>query len=84
MDIDLELLSSRLTVNKNQIDGYEGQSRLGRRVDQTAHELAIDNHNSTVKRYNWLVAARKVKYAEYSRDIESVNDMVRRFNSGER
>lgn len=84
MDERLTSLSSFLKTCKDRIDGYEGQLRSGRQVDQAAYELAVQNHNSTVQQYNSLLADRNTKCAEYRREIESVNDMVRRFNSGER
>jgi hypothetical protein len=37
-----------------------------------------------VKEYNLVLTDRDAKYAEYGREIDSVNDMVRRFNKGER
>jgi hypothetical protein len=84
MDERLASLSSFLKACKDRIDGYEGQLRSGRQVDHAAYELAIQSHNSTVQQYNSLLADRNAKCAEYRSEIESVNDMVRRFNSGER
>ena len=84
MDERLATLSSYTKACKDRIDGYEGQLRSGRQVDQAAYELAVKNHNSTVQQYNSLLADRNAKCAEYRREIDSVNDMVRRYNSGER
>lgn len=84
MDSDLESLSSRLRRYKRDIEDYESQARLGMDVNRYSYQQAIDEHNRLVKQYNASLADRNLKYAEYSREIESVNDMVRRYNRGER
>ncbi len=84
MDSNLESLSSQISRYKREIEGYERQSRLGIDVDRSLYQQALDSHNTLVGQYNSLLAERKAKYAEYSREIDSVNDMVRRYNSGER
>ena len=50
------------------------------KVDEKAYQQTIDYHNWLVRQYNGWLAARKLKYAEYSVEIDSVNDMVRRYN----
>lgn len=84
IDSDLESLSSRLQRYKRDIEDYESRSRLGMGVKLYLYQQAIDEHNRLVKEYNASLADRNLKYAEYSREIESVNDMVRRYNRGER
>ena len=84
MDSDLESLSSRIIRHKQEIEGYENQARLGLNVNRSLYQQALDNHNALVGQYNTFLIDRNAKYAEYSREIDSVNDMVRRFNSGER
>lgn len=84
MDADLESLSNRIDRYRQEVEGYERQARLGLNVSESLHQQALDNHNSLVKQYNGLLINRNAKYAEYKREIESVNDMVRRYNSGER
>jgi len=80
----LESLSSRIIRHKQEIEGYENQARLGLNVNRSLYQQALDNHNALVGQYNTFLIDRNAKYAEYSREIDSVNDMVRRFNSGER
>ena len=84
MDSNLESLSSQISRHKQEIEEYERQARLGIDVDRSLYQQALDSHNTLVGQYNSLLAERKAKYAEYSREINSVNDMVRRYNSGER
>ncbi len=84
MDSNLESLSSRINRYKQEIEGYERQARLGLDVNQSLYLQALDNHNALVKQHNALLLEREGKYAEYSREIDSVNDRVRRYNSGER
>jgi hypothetical protein len=83
MDSDLESLSSRIDRYKQEIEGYERQTRLGLDVNRSLYQQALDNHNALVKQHNALLLDREAKYAEYSRQIDSVNEMVRRYNSGE-
>jgi chromosome segregation ATPase len=84
MDSSLESLSSWISRYKQEIDGYERQTRLGLNVDRSLYQQALDKHNALVREHNALLLEREARYAEYSREIDSVNDMVRRFNSGER
>ena len=84
MDSTLESLSTRIARYKQEIEGYERQARLGLNVNRSLYQQALDNHNTLVNQHNVLLPQRNVKYAEYSREIDAVNDMVRRYNSGER
>jgi hypothetical protein len=84
MDFNLKSLSSQISRYKQEIDGYERQAQLGVNVNRSLYQQALDNHNALVGQHNTLLIHREAKYAEYSREIDSVNDMVRRFNRGER
>jgi len=84
MDSTLESLSTRISRYKQEIEGYEHQSRLGLNVNRSLYQRALDSHNTLVDQYNAMLTQRNAKYAEYTREIEAVNDMVRRYNSGER
>jgi chromosome segregation ATPase len=84
MKSQLDSLSSRLGSFKQEIDGYKNQARMGLRVDESAYQRAIDNHNRLVEEYNALLENGRQKAAEYDREINSVNEMVRRYNQGER
>ena len=84
MDSQLESVSASITRYKRQIEGYESQVRSGVRVNQYAYEQALEQHNQLVARYNSLLVSRNAKYGDYQREIDSVNDMVSRYNRGER
>ncbi len=83
MDSRLDSFSKRINRYKQEIEGYERQARLDIQVNESLYQQSLDEHNALVGQYNSLLTERKAKYAEYSRQIESVNDMVRRYNGGE-
>jgi hypothetical protein len=84
MDSQLESLSSSIGRYKREIEGYESQARSGLRVNQYSYEQALGNHNRLVEQYNALLVRRNAKYSQYEQEIDSVNDMVNRYNRGER
>ncbi len=84
MDSQLESLSSSITRYKREIEGYERQARSDLHVNQYSYERALANHNRLVEEYNTLLVRRNAKYSEYEQEIDSVNDMVNRYNRGER
>ena len=84
MDSKLRSLSASLGTCKREVEGYESQARRGVRVNRSLYQQAIDRHNGLVAQYNSLLADRNLKYNEYERKLNSVNDMVRRYNRGER
>jgi len=84
MDSQLESLSSSIARYKREIEGYERQVRSGMRVNQYSYEQALANHNRMVEQYNTLLVRRNAKYSQYEQEIDSVNDMVNRYNRGER
>lgn len=84
MDSQLESLSSSIARYKREIEGYESQARSGLRVNQYSYEQALANHNRLVEQYNALLVRRNAKYSQYGQELDSVNDMVNRYNRGER
>lgn len=84
MDSELESLSVTLARHKRGIEAYERLVRSGQRPDESAYRSTLESHNRIVGQYNSLLSDRKAKYSEYQREIESVNDMVARYNRGER
>jgi hypothetical protein len=84
MDSQLESLSSSIGRYQREIEGYERQAQSGLRVNQYSYEQALANHNRLVEQYNALLVRRNAKYSQYEQEIDSVNDMVNRYNRGER
>ena len=84
MDSQLESLSSSIGRYQREIEGYERQAQSGLRVNQYSYEQALANHNRLVEQYNAVLVRRNAKYSQYEQEIDSVNDMVNRFNRGER
>jgi len=84
MDSQLESLASSIARYKREIEGYESQAQSGLRVKQYSYEHALANHNRLVELYNALLMRRHAKYSQYEQHIDSVNDMVNRYNRGER
>jgi hypothetical protein len=84
MDSQLGSLSSSIGRYKREIEGYESQARSGLRVNQYSYEQALANHNRLVEQYNALLVRRNAKCSQYDQEIDSVNDMVERYNRGER
>lgn len=85
MDSELESLSANIRRYKGEIEGYERQhTRSGVRVNQYAYEQTLDQHNRLVNEYNSLLSTRNLKHSEYEREVDAVNDLVRRYNRGER
>ena len=84
MDSQLESISASITRYKREIKGYETQVWSEFRLNQYAYEQALEQHNRLVARYNSLLVSRNAKYGDYQREIDSVNDMVSRYNRGER
>jgi hypothetical protein len=81
---DLESMSIRINRYKREIAEYEQQASSGSNANRSMYQQTLDNYNALVGQYNPLLNNYNAKYAEYGREIDSVNDMVRRFNSGER
>jgi len=84
MDAKLQSLENSIEQRKEQIDAYESRLRGGIGVNRSIYQQAIDDHNNLVRQYNALLQKRSLTYAEYLREIDAVNDMVRRYNTGER
>ena len=84
MNSDLETLSGKLQNSEQEIAGYESRMKLGKDVNEYLYKQTVDAHNRLVEQCNALLANFNLKYAEYTREVNSVNDMVRRYNSGER
>lgn len=84
MDSELESLSASIERYKREIEGYERRTTSAMPVDEYSYRQALDRHNRLVVQYNSLLMDRNLKYNEYKREIDSVNDMVARYNRGER
>ena len=84
MDSQLESLSSSIGQYEREIEGYESQARSGLRVNQYSYEQALANHNRLVEQFNTLLVRRNAKYSQYDQEVNSVNDMVNRYNRGAR
>jgi hypothetical protein len=84
IDSELESLSVTLARHKRGIEAYERLVRSGQRPDESAYTSTIESHNRIVGQYNSLRNDRSAKVSEYQREIKSVNDMVARYNRGER
>ncbi len=91
LEAQLEQLDSQLDSLKNQIQqykvdlaDYERKSRSGTYVNEYRYEETLQNHNSLVNQFNSIIEKRKTVYAQYKIEVESVNDMIRRYNAGER
>jgi chromosome segregation ATPase len=84
MDSRLDSLTSRIRRYKRELEGYEKEARSGLSVNQNSYEEVLANHNRLVEQYNALLARRNSKYKQYEQEIDSVNDMVSRYNRGER
>lgn len=83
-DSDLESLSASSTRYKREIEGFERQASSGLRIDQYAYEQALEAYNRLVGQHNSLLASRNAKYETYKREIDLINDLVNRYNRGER
>jgi len=80
------LQSSKTSLEelRQDIDQYESQMRSGYRVNRDLYQRTVDLHNRLVRQYNSDLSAYKTKYTEYEQEFDSVNDMVERYNRGER
>jgi len=84
MDSELEQLSVSIARHKRGIEGYERLVGSGKRPDELACRQTVENHNRLTDQHNSLLSGRNAKYSEYQREIASVNDMIARYNRGER
>ena len=84
MDSQLEFLRQEIDQYKTQLETYESRNRSGLYVDEDQYEQTRQRHNSLVRQHNSLLAERNAAYAQYEREIDSVNELVRRYNAGER
>lgn len=84
MDNELESMDSSLRRLRGEISGYELDVRMGRRVNESRYQQTIDAHNDSVEKYNTLVERRNRVFAEYEREVDAVNGLVRRYNRGQR
>jgi chromosome segregation ATPase len=84
MDSEIKSLSANLDIYRRKVDGYNSQVRRGVRVNDTLHQRAVDRHNQLVQQIKSLAGQRELKFDEYQREIESVNNLVGRYNRGER
>ena len=84
MDAQRESLSSSIGRYKREIESYESQDRSGLQVNRSSYEQAVAKHNRLVKQSNALLERRNAKHSQFKQEIDSVNDMVNRYNRGER
>ena len=84
MDSEIESLSVSIGRYKRELEGYNSQLNRGVQVNDDLYQRAMNGHNHLAGQYNSLVSQRKLKYEDYKRELDSVNDMVGRYNLGER
>lgn len=84
LDADMDAMSPKINSLAAEIEQFEKNNAAGLYVNRTLYQNVIDEHNAWVARYNAKLKERKAQYAEYQRQIADVNDMVRRYNGGER
>lgn len=84
MDAQLQSWSSEMGRYKIEIQGYERAARNGFRINESAYEQILAGHNRDVDDYNALLEQRREKYETYTNEINALNDLVRRYNQGER
>lgn len=84
MDEQLKTWSAQIEAGEAAIRDFT--DRVGRSlpVDRAAFEQTVKDHNDLVTRFNALAAEHRTKAAQYMDLIKSVNDMVVRYNRGQR
>jgi hypothetical protein len=84
MDEERKSLSIKIENYKNEIDIFELAVSQGRSINQYQYQEIIDEHNNLVEQHNSLLVDIETKNNIYKAKLESVNEMVDRFNKGER
>jgi hypothetical protein len=84
MQSQMDSLKAQIDQYKGEIDQYERRMRQGIDVNEYLYKDALRSHNALVSEYNNMLAKYRSVRAEYDDEIDSVNEMVGRYNAGER